>query len=165
MRHLITIFVALGVLIEFFGCAGYQPVATLNKKVFNDEIYARVIVDKENPNNSVLIQNAINEIIVNKFDATIQNSKNDIKTNMIIRTKNINFDPISYDENGYIVSYKNIVTLEILYNGTTYTNTGIYTFSIESQSTITQAKRFEAIQEASSKALDSFISDIIIKQL
>ncbi|CAA6809617.1 MAG: Unknown protein [uncultured Campylobacterales bacterium] len=152
-------FIALFIL----GCAGYEPISKLNKSIFKDEIYAEVIVDKKNPRNSIQIQNSINQIIISKFDAKI--SKNPDATNMIIETKNISFEPISYDQNGYIVAYQSIVELGVTYNKETTFHKGTFNFNIEAESSITESKRFQAIKEASSKAIDSFISAIIVKSL
>jgi hypothetical protein len=143
-----------------FNACGYKPASIYTKNVLGDKIYVDLDVDINNPQNSVLIKDALNEAIINKFKAQISNQKN-ANTILKIKLKSVQFLPIQYDEQGFIVAYKTNVSLQINYAPKkTIISKGSYDFPIEKDSIISNNKKFEAIKIASSKALASFISQI-----
>ena len=76
--------------------------------------------------------------------------------------------PIQYDKNGYVIAYKTYVDLLTQYRDRAghrgaITSRGDYDFAIESNSVISDTKRFEAIKNASYKAIDEFISKLSVK--
>jgi len=153
-------------IIFLLGC-GYKPTAKLTKNVLGDRIYAKVNTSLRDPQNSVLIKDALNEAIVEKFHSKIS-SKKDASSILDVDLSLVRFIPIAYDKNGYVISYKTLVKLKTKYtkkNGDTkiLTTEGDYDFNIQTLSVISDAKRFEAIKEASVKAIDAFISRVSIE--
>lgn len=149
----------------FLGC-GYKPASVYTKNVLGKKIYTQVIVYLRDPENAVLIKDAINEAVVSRFKGSLVPKKY-ADSQIIISLQSVNFIPLEYDKDGYIIYYRAITSLKIAYkskNGKTrniYVS-GNYDFPIEPNSVISDTKRFEAIKESSKKALDKFISEIAI---
>jgi hypothetical protein len=146
---------------------GYKPTAIYTKNVLGDKIYANVEISLEDPENSILIKDAINEAIINKFHSKLV-SKDKASSTIDIKLSSVKFQPIEYDTNGYVIAYKTLVGLQTTYSDknskmSTISTTGDYDFNIESLSVISDSKRFNAIKEASQKAIDAFISKISIR--
>ena len=164
MRLLITLLITFFLL--FINGCGYKPSSIYTKRALGERIYADVKIDLQEPENTVLIKDAMNEAIVSKFKAKIT-TLDRATSKIYLKLKDIEFIPIQYDKNGYIVRYKIVVKLHIDY---TLKNsqkreigvTGYYDFLIEPDSIISDKKRFEAIKFASLKALDEFTSKVSI---
>jgi len=159
--------VGFALLVLLFSSCGYKPTAIYTKNVLGDKIYADVEISLEDPENSILIKDAINEAIINKFHSKLV-SKNEASSKLDIKLSSVKFQPIDYDSNGYVIAYKTLVRLETTYSDksskkSTISTTGDYDFNIQSLSVISDSKRFNAIKEASQKAIDAFISKISIR--
>ena len=150
------------------GC-GYKPTTYYAKSVLGERIYAEVTISRQDPQNTVLIKDSVNEAIVSRFGGKIV-SKEAAETFLHVSIGSISFSPTVYDEHGYVIAYKATVYLNIRYQkgegkAQSIRTSGEYDFSIESNSVISDSKRFEAIRYASNDALDEFISKIAIKGL
>ncbi len=139
---------------------------TYTKNVFTDKIYTEVDVYLRDPENAVLVKDAMNEAIVSRFGAKIA-KKEDATTHLWIRFKRVTFSPIQYDANGYAVYYRANVTLNIRYASPkkrgSESVSGFYDFPIEPNAVISDAKRFEAIRFGAQKALDAFMSRMAVR--
>ncbi|WP_456450609.1 LPS assembly lipoprotein LptE [Hydrogenimonas sp.] len=146
----------------FTGC-GYKPATTYTKKVLSDKIYTEVEIYLRDPENAVLVKDALNEAIVSRFGAQVADKKK-ATTILHVKFNNVSFRPIQYDINGYAIYYRANVTLQISYRSPTGKGTetvsGFYDFPIEPRAIISDALRFQAIKEGSGKALDAFVSRI-----
>ena len=62
----------LGLLIAVFisGC-GYKPSSYYAKRALGEKIYAEAKISRQDPRNSVLIKDAVNEAVVNRFSAKL----------------------------------------------------------------------------------------------
>ncbi len=153
-------FISLFILVWLSGC-GYKPLSSISKNILGNKIYAHVKISTQDPRNTVLLQDAVNEAIVSRLGDSLV-SKNLAQTTLDIKIKSVDFRPIIYDKNGYVISYKTKVVLDIV---TTYENgknyfykaQGEYDFPIEANSVISDTKRFQAIKNSSSQALDEYI--------
>jgi len=148
----------------FLISCGYKPTAIYSKNILGDKIYADVKISLKDPENSILIKDAINEAIISKFHSKIA-PKESASSKLFINLKSVNFRPIEFDRNGYVITYKSLVTLETRYidkNNSSHIilTSGDYDFNIESLSVISDTLRFNAIKEASLKAIDALISKI-----
>ncbi len=153
------------ILLIFVGC-GYKPASTYTKNVLGQKIYTQVKVYLRDPENAVLIKDAINEAVVSRFKGSLAPKKY-ANSEIIVSLNSVNFYPLEYDTQGYVVYYRATTSLNIVYknrDGKTQTMnvSGNYDFPIEPNSVISDTKRFEAIKESSKKALDKFISKISI---
>ncbi|WP_456403893.1 LPS assembly lipoprotein LptE [Hydrogenimonas sp.] len=147
------------------GC-GYKPMTTYTKNLFTDKIYTEVEVYLRDPENAVLVKDAMNEAIVSRFGAKIA-KKEEATTRLWIRFNSVSFSPIQYDANGYAVYYRANVNLKVRYvspkKSGSESVSGFYDFPIEPNAVISDAKRFEAIRFGAQKALDAFISRMAMR--
>lgn len=160
----------LGFLIAVFisGC-GYKPSSYYAKQALGDKLYAEVTISRQDPRNSVLIKDAVNEAIVGRFGGKLV-AKEQADSVLHVKIQSLSFSPTVYDTYGYVIAYKATVVLAMQYEYATkkvekLTATGEYDFSIEANSVISDTNRFEAIRYAASDALDEFVSKIAIKGL
>jgi len=162
LRHLLLL-----PLILFFVSCGYKPTMIYSKEVLGDNIYVEVKTSLKDPENTVLIRDALNEAVITRFRSRIVPRKN-ASSQLVMSLKRVTFLPIQYDKNGYVIAYKTYVTLSTRYSDKDHhqsviNSTGDFDFAIESNSVISDTKRFEAIKNASYKAIDDFISKLSIK--
>ncbi|OQX73832.1 MAG: hypothetical protein B6D59_04435 [Campylobacteraceae bacterium 4484_4] len=164
MIRLLSLVFSLFLLIN--GC-GYKPTVVYTKEILGDRIYAEVETSLEDPENSVLIKDALREAVLNRFRSKLV--RKDLATSTIyMKLNKVTFMPIQYDRNGYVIAYKTYVELKTRYRDRAgrekiILSRGDYDFNIESNSVISDTKRFEAIRLASSKAIDHFISKLSIE--
>jgi len=144
----------------FTGC-GYKPATAYTQKVLSDQIYTEVEVYLRDPENAVLVKDALNAAVVSRFGAQVATKKN-ATTILHVKFNSVSFQPIQYDVNGYAIYYRAKVSLKIAYRSPTAKGTeivsGFYDFPIEPRAIISDSLRFQAIKEGSAKALDAFVS-------
>jgi hypothetical protein len=161
MRKLLAI---LSLAFVFAGC-GYKPAVHYSKKAIGDKVYAKVTMLRSDPENTLLIKDAINEAVVTKFGSKLASEK-EAATKMYIEVASVGLSPIQYDQNGYIVLYRMNVVLNTTVvskkESKLFQTSGSYDFSVEPNTTVSDSKRFEAIKNGSSKAIDMLISQISI---
>ncbi len=155
--------ILLVLLCFFFGC-GYKPITKISQNVLGDRVYAYTSISINDPQNSVIIQDAVKEAVVSRFGSVLS-FKKDAKSILHVNIKSVNFRPIVYDKNGYITSYKAKVILGIdttFSDGSKrhYDTYGEYDFHIQANSVISDIKRFDAIKYSSLSALDEYIAFI-----
>jgi len=163
------LFLGLVVAILITGC-GYKPSSYYAKQALGDKIYADVTISRQDPKNSVLIKDAVNEAVVSRFGAKLV-AREQADSVLHVKIQSISFSPTVYDKYGYVIAYKATIVLAMDYeNASTkkvekLTATGEYDFSIESNSVVSDNNRFDAIRYAATDALDEFVSKIAIKGL
>jgi len=145
---------------------GYKPSSVYTKKVLGNNIHVSANISRTDPKNSVLIKDAVNEAVVGRFDSKLANKK-DADTDLIINIGSVSFTALSYDQDGYVISYKAKVILNTTYKTSSgrsrsFSTTGEFDFPIEANSVISDTKRFEAIKFAASDAINEIISRIAI---
>ena len=161
----------LGFLIAAFisGCS-YKPSSYYAKQALGNKIYAEVTISRQDPKNSVLIKDAVNEAIVSRFSGKLT-VKEQADSVLHVKIQSISFSPTVYDRYGYVIAYKATVILAMDYESNVtkkvekLTASGEYDFSIEANSVISDTNRFEAIRYAATDALNEFVSKIAIKGL
>ena len=162
------LFLGFLIAVVISGC-GYKPSSYYAKQALGDRLYAEVTISRQDPRNSVLIKDAVNEAIVSRFGGKLV-TKEQADSILRVNIQSISFSPTVYDTYGYVIAYKTTVVLAMQYENANkkieyLTATGEYDFSIEANSIISDTNRFEAIRYASSDALDEFVSKIAIKGL
>lgn len=149
-------------------CAcGYLPASKAASNVFGEKIYINTIISQQDSKNSIYIVDTIREIIINKLSKSPA-LKEEADDSLLVSMESLNFTPIIYDENGYVIAYKTRIVLAF---DATFKDgrkeriqtSGDYDFAISPNSVISDTARFEAIRFASSEAFDEFISIIAIK--
>lgn len=152
----------LSVLILLGGC-GYQSANHYAKKVVGESVSTEVVVLMEDPQNTVIIKDAVDTAVITKFRSSLV-SKNASKTHLKIAVESVSFTPLRYDTNGYIITYRTTVVMKTDRKtgekSTVYRTQGLYDFAIEPNAIITDQARFEAIRQGAQKGIDSFIAQV-----
>ena len=145
------------------GC-GYKPSSKYSRAVTGEKISTSVVISAQDPENTVIIKDAVDAAILELFHASLV-SRKESTTHLDISIGNPRYSPIQYDTNGYVVAYRATITLGI--KRTTlgeetksYRSSGTYDFAITPNAVITDQERFDAIKFSSIKAIASFIAQI-----
>ena len=162
-RHGI-VFVLLSLVLV--GC-GYKPSSWYAKKAIHGKVFVDITIDIVDPRNTVLIKDAMNEIVVNKFAAKLTTDKKTADTIVNLSLGNVSLSEIQYDRLGYVKLYRIVVPVKVHYKNSKksgkFSVKGDYDFSIGDDTVISDAKRFEAIRQASSNAMDEIVSKLAIE--
>ena len=153
-----TFFIIL--ILSFFGC-GYRPSSTVTPKTIGGKVYTEVKVSLSDPENAVLVKDALNSAIQSRLKSRLT-TKNKADSIIKVVYKSIKFDPLQYDKNGYVIYYQANINLKFQFIKNNKIKerliTGRYSFPIRPSAIISTSLRFEAIKKGSIKALDQFIA-------
>ena len=162
LNPLLPFLILAALLFGVTGC-GYKPSAHYAKAVVGERVSTEVIVSMKDPENTVIIKDAVETAVITRFKSSLTD-KSRSDTHLRIRLKQVKFTPMQYDENGYIVVYRTIVTLEIgRMTGKSYRSysvKGTYDFAIEPNAIISDQARFDAIRYGAQKAIDNFVARV-----
>lgn len=146
----------------FTGC-GYVSAAHYAQSVVGESVSTEVLISMEDPQNTVIIKDAVDTAVITKFRTTLT-SKNSSQTHLKIKISSVGFSPLRYDTNGYVTTYRTTVSMHI--DRTTqeklhgYNVSGMYDFDIQPNAIISDQARFNAISLSAQKAIDAFIAQI-----
>ncbi len=144
------------------GC-GYLPSSKEARKVVGETVSTEIIISMTDPENTVLLKDALDQAVIRRFQTNLRHSKA-AKTHLKIELKSVGFSPLQYDSNGYIVSYRTTINLGIKRTKENFTKSysakGNFDFTINPNAIITDQQRFEAIANSAAKALDSFVAQV-----
>lgn len=147
----------------FFASCGYKPSAKYARTVLGEKVSTDVVISKEDPENSVLTKDAIDEALIEIFHMSLSDKAHS-DSHLLIELTKPSYTPIEYDANGFVVAYRMRVTLHItrFHNGEKkkYMQKGYYDFAVVPNAIITDQQRFEAIRNAAKKAIVSFVAHI-----
>ncbi|MDO8454764.1 MAG: hypothetical protein Q7S59_09355 [Sulfurimonas sp.] len=156
----VAIFILIATL--FLAC-GYTPSSKFAREVIGEKISTNVIISDEDPENSVIIKDAVDAAIIEVFHASVT-SRTLSQTHLILKLSNPLYVPTQYNSNGFVVGYRATITLNITreQSGLSkhYATRGTYDFSVSPNAVITDQERFDAIKFSSEKAIKSFIAKV-----
>lgn len=159
MKKIILLFLAL---LVFTSC-GYRPSSKFSRSVLGEKISTSVIISQMDPENTVIIKDAVDSAIVETLHASLT-SRAYSDSHLVFSISTPSYMPIQYDQNGYIISYRMQITLNITRysNGkeVMYTAKGTHDFSVKPNAVLTDQERFDAIERSAAKAIDSFIAQL-----
>lgn len=145
---------------------GYKPSSYYAKEQLSGNIFVNLIVDLKDPRNAVLIKDAMNELLVHRLGSKIVYDRALADTIIDVKLKSVSMTVLQDDEDGYSKLYQAVANIYVKYSNKKETKifnvSGDYDFSIDDGTTITDIKRFEAIKNASSEALEEIISKIAV---
>ena len=160
-----SIFVLLAVFV-LLGC-GYKPSSWYAKQAISGNVFVDIKINIIDPRNAVLIKDAMNEIVVNKFGAKLTTNKKTANTFVNLELGSVSLSQIQYDADGYVRLYRILVPINVTYKNSKkhgkFAVKGDYDFSIGDDTVISDAKRFEAIKQAASNAMDEVVSKLAIE--
>ena len=154
--------VLLAVVLLLISC-GYRPSAKYAREVIGEKISTSVIISSLDPENTVIVKDAVDGAIIEIFHASLT-SRADSDSHLLLSITNPHYTPVEYDNDGYIIGYRTTIILNITryHNGSSkkYRAKGTYDFTIVPNAVITDQERFEAIKFSAAKAIRSFIAQI-----
>lgn len=166
VKRVVQVFYLLtlnALLLTLFSGCGYQPSSQEAKKVMGESVSTEIIISMTDPENTVVLKDALDEAVIRRFQTNLRHRK-DARSHLKIELKSVGFNPLQYDSNGYIVSYRTATNLEITRITTNFTKrykaVGSFDFTINPNAIITDQQRFEAIEKSATKALDSFVAQV-----
>ncbi len=163
-RYKYTLFFTLHALLFTLlsGC-GYHPSSYESKKVMGESLSTEVIISMTDPENTVVLKDALDEAVIRRFQANLRHRHN-AQTHLKIELKSVDFSALQFDANGYITSYRTTINLSVMRKTKVLTKfyraVGNYDFTISPNAIITDQQRFEAIANSATKALDSFVAQV-----
>jgi len=150
-------------IISLITACGYRPSAKFSRDILGQKISTDVRISAEDPQNTVLIKDAIDSAIVESLQSSLT-TRAYSDTHLSIYMGSLNYSPTQYDANGYVIGYRMKVTLHITKfqnsKSKKYSTYGTYDFSVTPNSIVTDQQRFDAIKFSASKAIDSFVAKI-----
>jgi len=159
---MVKISLLLAIFISFSSC-GYKSSAKFGRVVLGERVSTTVIISSQDPENSVLIKDAIDSAVLEVFHASLTKRKY-AQSHLNIYLSNIEYTPLQYDKYGYIVAYRAMTTLKIIkiknQKSKTYITHGFYDFSIVANAVMTDKERFDAINLGALKAIKSFVAQV-----
>ena len=149
-------------LIQLSGC-GYKPSAKYAREVLGKTISTIVIISAQDPENTVIIKDAVDQVIIDVFHAALVDEKY-AQTHLRIKISDPTYVPLQYNNNGFVISYRATITLMITRESKTlkknYSSVGNYDFSVVPNAVLTDQERFDAIKFSSLKAISSFVAQV-----
>jgi len=158
MSKLIIIFIMLVV----SGC-GYKPSAKYARNVLGNKINTSVVISSIDPENTVVIKDAVDIALVEIFHTSLTDIKH-ADTHLNISLSRPIYTPIQYNSDGFVVAYRATIVLYITRESKNlkkkYISKGTYDFSVLPNAVFTDQERFDAIKFGSAKAISSFIAQV-----
>ncbi|MFT7860107.1 MAG: LPS assembly lipoprotein LptE [Sulfurimonas sp.] len=161
-KYLLRLFISVALLLGLNSC-GYKPSSKFSRSVTGEKISTSVHISLVDPENTVLIKDAVDAAIVSTFHASlVERAYSD--THLEIKMSSPSYTPIQYNSDGYVIAYRARVTLNIIRHTKgekrSYNTHGSYDFSVEPNAIITDQERFNAIKSSASKAINAFIAKL-----
>ena len=152
---------------SFFGCS-YKPSSQYAKEEIQGNVFVKVTIDLEDPQNSVLIKDSINKLLIQKLDVDMVSSESLADTIMYIDVNRVSMQELQYDDLGYNKLYRALVSINVSYSKKgekkkkSFIVDGEHNFSVDNGTTINSNQRYDAIKKASDKALEEVLSKIAV---
>ena len=160
--QLFKLFIIFAILVSFGGC-GYKPSAKYARSVLGNKISTSVYISSTDPENSVIVKDAVDKAVIEVFHAALSERRY-ADTHLGITLSTPSYAPLQYDSNGFVVSYRATITLNISRESKdikkNYVSKGTYDFAIVPNAVLTDQQRFDAIKFSSIKAISAFVSQV-----
>jgi hypothetical protein len=159
------------ILLLLFGGCGYKPSSEYSNEVLGDRVYASVVTFIEEPENSILVEDALKEALQTRLNVSFVNRRDIADSEIELSLKSLRFRPLQTDESGYVILYRAEIVLgarhKYFSNGVArtsyYTLNGFYEFPIRPSGSISLALKFDAIKFSALKAVDNLIPKLALK--
>ena len=94
---------------------GYKPTSYYAKNEISGKVFVKLFIDINNATNSVMVKDAVNEMIINEFGAKLTNDKNKADTIVDVTLGNVSFITLQSDNSGFAKLYRTNVTINLKY--------------------------------------------------
>jgi hypothetical protein len=158
LKVILSLLIVLG-----FASCGYKPSSKFARDIMGEKISTNIIISAEDPENTVIIKDAVDEAVITVFHASLRD-KASSDTHLEISITSTSYSANVYDEDGYVIGYKMTVNLGITrsHNGISksYSVSGTYNFTVDADAAVTDSERFDAIRYGAAKAIKSFVAKV-----
>jgi hypothetical protein len=155
------------IVIGFNGC-GYKPTVDYAKNALSGKVYVGVNIDIHNVKNTILIKDALIDILNDKFNLEVTDDKSKASSFIYGKLGSISETQIQSDVQGYSKAYRETASVTVTYHKrggqkTTLTQSNYADFTVDDDSVVSQSKKDEAIKIAITKALSNIFSIMAVK--
>jgi len=164
----LLIFITFILVVIFNGC-GYKPTSYYAKHEISGKVYVKLKVDINNATNSVLAKDAVNEMVISQFGASLVDDESKADTIISVSFNSVSTTQLQSDNQDNAKLYRVTVSINLTYKNVktnitkSLTVSDSYDYSVDIDSTVTDTKKLESIKIASNKALNDIFSQIAIK--
>jgi len=162
MKHILYTLVISLLLLGVAGC-GYKPSAKYSRNIVGEKIHTKIIISAQDPENTVIIKDAIDAAVIEVFHASLTDAKH-ADTILVLRISEPRYEPIQYDADGFVIAYRATTRIFILRQTKNiqkkYVTKGTYDFAVVPNAVLTDQERYNAIKYSSQKAMASFLAKI-----
>ena len=145
---------------------GYKPSAKSSRVVMGDSISTSVQISAHDPENTVVIKDAVDSAIIEVFHTSLT-SRDFSQTHLDLSIQKTRYTPLQYDKDGFIIAYRASIVLNIIRHrdniSKRYASKGSYDFSVVANAVITDQERFDAIKNSATKAIKSFLAQVSVE--
>jgi outer membrane lipopolysaccharide assembly protein LptE/RlpB len=163
----ITVYYLLLSILMLTSC-GYKPSSHFTPQTIGKKVYTEVDVSLSDPENAVLVKDALNRALYSRLKS-LSTTKEKAESTIKVAYNSIQFRPLQYDNNGYVVYYQANIRLKFEFIKDEVSDkkfiVGKYEFPIRPSAIISNDLRLKAIERGSLRALDQFIAYISSKGL
>jgi len=156
-------FIIVSLVMVIISACGYKPSSKYARNVLGNKISTSVIISSQDPENTVVIKDAVDRALVEIFHTSLTEARY-ADTHLIISLKSPIYTPIQYNTDGFVVAYRATIVLNISRENKdtkkNYVSRGTYDFSVLPNAVFTDQERFDAIKFGSAKAISSFIAQV-----
>jgi len=160
--HFVTLLALVVVMMSFNAC-GYKPSSKYARSVVGEKISTQVTISAQDPQNTVLIKDAVDSAIVEIFHASLTD-KAHADSHLSFSLSPPRYSAIQYNTDGYIIAYRATIVLNITRETKNtkkrYSAKGTYDFAVVPNAVITDQERFDAIKFSAIKAISSFVAQV-----
>jgi len=150
-------------LLSLFSACGYKPSAKYSREVVGERISTSVTISAQDPENTVIIKDAVDSAIVEVFHGSLT-SRSYSDTHLSLSISPPIYTPVQYNSDGYVIAYRATINLAIIRETSgvkkRYATAGTHDFSVVANAVITDQERFDAIRFSSAKAISSFVAQV-----
>jgi len=151
------------ILVLGLASCGYKPSSKFSRDIMGEKISTSVRISAQDPENTVIIKDAVDEAIIEVFHASLVDRANS-QTHLNLSISNPSYSPIVYDSDGFVIGYRMNVSLNIAryHDGVTksYSVKGTHDFTVAPNAIVTDQQRFDAIRFSAAKAIRSFVAKV-----
>ena len=156
-------FIILSIIITLLSACGYKPSSKYAREVLGKRISTDVVISAQDPENTVLIKDAVDTALVEIFHTSLT-TYDYADTHLVITLNSPTYTPIQYNADGFVIAYRATIPLDIMRESKNikkhYRVHGTYDFAISPNAVLTDKERFDAIKYGSAKAISSFIAQV-----
>jgi hypothetical protein len=154
---------ALFTLFFLLAACGYKPADRYAQNLIGETVFADVQISLSDPAAGPILIDAVNEALVTKLNRRLVDRES---ADAIIHIKNGRYAIYSLetDAEGFVATYRSSVSMNVTVYGRierSFNISGTHDFPVSDASVLSDAQKTNAVREASLRALDMLIANLI----